>query len=443
MKALRAAIVGWLLLASFPAHADWSFVSAGTPSSNDGNVAVAPGLPPGHASTDHLLWIGLKRNSANAVVLPTGYAEIFSYTTSTPKYFVVADKIDTGSEVAPVSDPSAGVESAIILAYRGGPTSLVGLVHASAVSGGAACTTTPQTPALTITQDNTLVLLIAYQLDNYTSFTSDPDGFAPAAHFAYDGSGDISLMIAHQIQTTATSIPVENFTTAGAISSTCRGFALSLVAPPAAAAITITSVNTTNTVAYNATARPAVVVGAGASQGASTFKLIDQGGTVKATQTITAWADTLLGFDVVQGNARLGPINWELVVGSDSDTLPGELTTPAGEWYVNIAGLVPLDFNVDGSQPGRYRGQPNRYYDFPNDLANGDQLHCKRTVGSGNLNAIVDGLTKTPGISPTGTFSPDTTVKQIQCRIWHGGAWGTFQTWEFGGRGPVFVGPNP
>lgn len=425
----RVLLAAILAMAAGPTYAAWTFVAAGALASGGGTLTT--GLPAGHTSGDHLIWIGLSRNSANAVAIPSGYAEVYSITAAA-KFFVIADKIDGGSESAP-STAANGTSLAQLFAYRGGPSSLTGLLHASATAGSVQCTTNPPIPALTITQNNTLVLGIAFQLDNYTGFTSNPSGFTTADHNAYDGSSDLSLMVAHQIQTTATNIGAGNFTTAGATQQTCNGVTISLTAgATTGGSVSITSVNTTNSIAYTDTNRVATVANAGATQSTSTFKLVDQGGSVKSTQSIDTWSATSIQFDPTQGNVRFGTVSYELVVGANTATLPGTLTVPSGEWYSDISGIVSLDFNTDGSKAYRLRYQPNRYYDSPTDLANGDQLHCKRTGGSGTLTLNGDG-----------TFQAPPTITQIQCRKWHSGTWGSFQTWDLTGGKPVFTGPHP
>ncbi len=420
-----------LKTASAQAPTTWSFVNAGTFASGNGAATLTPGLPSGHASGDHLMWMGLERNSSNTIALPSGYAEVYCLLNGAIKYFCVADKIDGGSESAP-STTAVGPAVAQIAAFRGGPTSLSGLLHASA-STSSTCSTNPPIPALTITQANTLVLGLAFQLDDYTGFTSNPSGFTTVAHNAADLNSDVSLLASYQVQTTATNISAGNFTTSGATSQTCRGVTLSLNPGQTAGTTSITSVNTTNSIAYTDTNRVATVVAAGASQGAGTFKLIDQAGSIKSTQSIDTWADTSIQFDPTQGNVRFGAITYELIPNaSNTATLAGALTVPSGEWYSDISGIVALDFNIAGTISGRIRGQPNRYYDYPTDLANGDQWHCKRTGGSGNLTLNADG-----------TFIADSTVMQIQCRIWHTNAWGSFQTWDLRGAAPTFSGPNP
>jgi hypothetical protein len=205
----------------------------------------------------------------------------------------------------------------------------------------------------------------------------------------------------------------KRITTTGSQSATFtvsnNGTTLSVMAVFAeSSSMSVTDVDTDETVRSDQTNVVATGVGFGASQGTGSVTL--RQGAVTSTQTIDTWADTSIQFDVVQGNIKYGAATLRVTAnGGAFAEAAVTLVPPTGELYVNL---------TDARSPAaeRLSGSP--------EIAAGDQIHY-RAVGGG---AVPAGLT----VNADGTFefSAGSSLANFAVRAWDAtdSTWGSFAT---------------
>jgi len=199
-----------------------SFVGVGT-SDHDNNAAITPGLPASWQPGDTLFLFTAIRNS------PTGFANAPDDTWDLLLDMANArlfGKYAQDGEQTPTVTFTAGVANATtsgaIAAFRG-----VGLtVHkrASQLNGSAQ---NIAYPGLTVTRDNSLVLVFGWKADDWTSVATLA-GFSEIGEPSSATGDDQGLVLDYVLQSTATNIPAGSFTVTGGASAISRAGVIAL-----------------------------------------------------------------------------------------------------------------------------------------------------------------------------------------------------------------------
>lgn len=214
-----------------------TYVGNGTTVEAD-NATVTPDFGSTAQASDIALAFGAIRTGTTGRTLSaSGYSTIASYGGSGQQPMYLFGKVAAASEAAPSVVPAGGaagdVVQAVGILLRGAMTNLASIVHSSATSSNSSSASTPiNTPALTITEDNCLVLvLVTYQLDA-TSFGA----FDPAAgtweqkvFTSTTTGGNQAIAVYVSEQTTAASLSASTISISGqATGVTARVLAVAL-----------------------------------------------------------------------------------------------------------------------------------------------------------------------------------------------------------------------
>lgn len=214
----------------------WAYVSAGA--KGEANyAAVTPGAPASRASGNTLVLLSHVRN---AVASFTGYgswALLGSHTASQSTVWAHAIT-DDGALSMPTLTPTGGAAGqtclAVVYNFSGGLADAASLVAHSTTRTNATPDQTVETPALTITTPNTLVLHAFAQGDANTTVSGNAAGFTLATLESSSLGSNSCLGLCYQIQTTATNLNADVITISGA--STATSGVVTLALKPAAGA---------------------------------------------------------------------------------------------------------------------------------------------------------------------------------------------------------------
>lgn len=198
----------------------WSYLNAGARAESN-YAAITPGMPAARASGNTLVLLSHIRNSAASFTGYGAWQEIG--TVSASAHLWVHAITDDGSMSAPTLTPTGGSSGhtclAQIFAFGGGLADVSNIIaHGPATSVNSTVDQTVETPALTITIGDTLVLCAFAHNDDNTS-VDNPTGTNPwvAAQYVNSALGaDSSIGLKYIVQTTATSIGADTFTVSGA-----------------------------------------------------------------------------------------------------------------------------------------------------------------------------------------------------------------------------------
>lgn len=225
---MRKLITLALLLSAMPCFAAWQYESQGslvTAASTNGTpltVTMPAVVNPG----DTLIYIAHDNNTGESMTWSNSPTLLCGSTTSSPVSIsaTVAVGNEDGTTVT-ISASGTGRVQAVILRYSGGPSNLSGIVHDCQNAGGGATTGLPW-PGLTVTQNNTLVLVVGGKSNvAWTSVT--PDAGTERVDAA---SGSImSLVVDEVVQTTAANFSSGSWTITGDGSGARRTVAVSLL----------------------------------------------------------------------------------------------------------------------------------------------------------------------------------------------------------------------
>lgn len=420
-----------------PVTATCTLVSTGTKATGTGTLT--PGAPAGYSPGDLLLFIGGARAASETASSITGYTQVAVHSSGNP---VIWGRIATGSDGTPSTDFSGSTTGvAYIAAYHsttGWPA--IGSLLVNSATGSATLTAT-RYRSLTVTQDNTCALQMALKQTttgntNIPTVVAVTGGYTAAGQFAgVTTASGVWISSQFQSQSTATNLAQSDETITGnSDSAIANGVSITMAMGATIVYPLISSVDSDNDITYVQTGFTIAGTDFKSSQGAGFAQIVDS--AITCALTINTWADTSINADMPGTcHSRLGSRVLR-VQNSDGNAYdkPITLSPTSDGWYSDISGIVALDFNTLGTAAGRIKGQPNRYYDSPTDLADGDQLNCKRTAGSGTLTLNADA-----------TFTAPSTLTQMQCRFWDdtSDTWGTFQSWDLTGVPPTFSGPSP
>ena len=371
----------------------WTYVGAGSiAQSLAGGVNLTPSLPTGQVAGDWLCWMGYEATTSFTLNHPAGYTNVVSRQVSAHDVEAIDCKVSAGaSEVAPTVAFQSRSQAQVV-AFRGGPAAVAGNVHVAG-SAGSTCTISPPSMPLTITQPNTLVLEWAKWNSDFGTITSYPVTTTGITASVITGNPS-SFFLAYVIQTAATNMATDAFTTTPATGSTaCSKMAVSLLAgtvtPP-----TITTVNGGGNT-FNSDAVGVVIVGTGfgASQGTGSVTVRD--GSLSSTQTVTAWGDTSITFTGVRGDIRYGARNVRVTNGLGTFVDQAvTVTAPPAKCYFDLGAIVQ-PFSVSN------KGMPNRFGDASGDITDDSQLEFSNMVFNGgstcaNITIATNGTFRIP-----------------------------------------------
>lgn len=414
----------WLLCLPSVAWGAWS--TPGTPTAwvSTQNAAVTPTSPSCSAGS-HILVVFASRSQSATWTATGSFTEI-----ADAQGIALYAKVAVGSDTMPTGTPTGAgaTDPAMSTAFcaSGGETTLGSLLAYSGNQTNGTADATVDTPAVTATAAGALKLWIGVHRDNNfdvaTSFPTGSTAFSSNGEYPIATWADATAIMAYAVDSGTNNISASNFTlqVAGAASQ-------SLVVGLAAAAggaVSITDIDTDESITYSQTNVVITGTGFGASQGAGSVQL-RCADSINVTQTsIDSWSDTSIQFDVTQGECQFGDINVRVTNNSaQTDDQPVVFTVPSGEWYINVTD-APDTLVIDAN------GVPNRLYGTGTDIANGDQIHVKRTGGSGNVT-----------LNSNASFTVDDTVTAIQYRYHAGSTWNTLATWNIYGPAPSWSGP--
>lgn len=206
----------------------WAFKNLGTKTSGATTSAVNVAYPASIAAND-TIWLRCATAQAND-----------SFTVSDAGFVLLTSRTDKGT-VYLFAKPASGSESGNFTVtcssnyrafyntalFSGGPTANLpsNTVTASTFSGGA---TNIVTPALTITNAGTLVVVLGGKITNGTSITA-PSGFTMLDQDNSTAPGCCAW--AYQIQTTASNISADHFTVGAGDSSVANDSVMAAMQP--------------------------------------------------------------------------------------------------------------------------------------------------------------------------------------------------------------------
>lgn len=221
MARLAALLLG-LLLAS-PVWATWTYVGSGTAVEDVNTGGTTPTLHASTAEDDLILTVCGWHDSGAGETLdtPTGYTELREeYTTNDDAGIVVFGKIAGASETDPDVDhngfgsgdvsvcqshtfrESAGLDIGTVVAHEAG-------------EDNPGSTGTMEHVGLTVSTDNTLVLVCSSKAESWASvdtLTTDAYSWTEIMDYDTDSGGDIGVACDYLIQTTAQSVSSGTFT---------------------------------------------------------------------------------------------------------------------------------------------------------------------------------------------------------------------------------------
>ena len=320
-------ILAFLLLAlPLAANAAITYEGVGAAAHANGG-AVTPGLPSGHTTSDLLVIIDAMRASSETVSA-TEYVGLLAVQTRT----TILAKVHDGTEADPVVTPTGAPNShsAVLIGLAGttndlSPTS--DIVHASASAANGTADNTIEYPALTVSEANTIVLLIAtYNNDDDGSGQTfdTPSGFTQVGAYFTGLGADQTIVVYYSIQTTAASISSGTITRTAA--GATAGSAAALISLRAAAAAPTFSVAPTvsaqDTNDYTLSYTPST---------SATFYAV----ACKKDQTAPTIAQVKAG-NCTGDVAAVAAAN-EAVTGADTTALGGSLTYPIHDLYAVLS----------------------------------------------------------------------------------------------------------
>lgn len=248
-----------LLLFAVPSWAAITYNGVGT-DSHANNGSTTPGLPT-HASGDLLLIADTMRATAETPSA-TGYTNLYNLNSASTR-ITLFGKIDGGSESGPTVTVSgaSNTHSSVMIGIDGTATDMGTVVHASASQANGGADNSVEYPALTITENNTIVVLIL-EYNNDDDLIGDlswstPSGFTQVGSYCTALGADMCTVVYYQIQTTATNISSGSVTrtTTGATAS--HGALIvslkSSVVPPTFSVAPAIGTRTTSTIPVTAT----------------------------------------------------------------------------------------------------------------------------------------------------------------------------------------------
>lgn len=220
----------------------WAYGATGTAATSDdaraGSGGITPALPSGVTAGQLLLWAGMRRPATGGGwdAAPAGLSEIGSTADNELKLW---GKIAGSSESAVTfSTPESNVVMMQTARFTGAPASIASIVHQIALGGsGASLVEDIDTPALTITVPETLVIYLgAASWDNWVAGTN-PNSSSTIGHTNYAGTyANGWLSWSYAIQTTAANVAASKFDSTSASTHRTDSMVISLI-PGASASV--------------------------------------------------------------------------------------------------------------------------------------------------------------------------------------------------------------
>lgn len=211
----------------------WGFGSLGALATEDdatsGAGGITPALPASLASGDIMFaHLAGRANVGATWDALAGWSELGSSADNTLKLMA---RVAGGSESAPTFTTSTAHPCAARIArFTGGPASLASIVAASAqyTSGGTAYEDMA-TPALTVPQDNTLILYVGAAWNDVWVAGTQPNGATEISNDNFNTTADLWLAWAYAIQTAKADIASSKWDTTDTTPIRSNSMVLSLI----------------------------------------------------------------------------------------------------------------------------------------------------------------------------------------------------------------------
>jgi hypothetical protein len=189
-----------------------TYVAKGT-SATGNNTSLTPGMPAGVAAGDLLILAASIRNDTGTVMTPTGWTRV----NSLGNVALFARRYATG-DTAPTVTFSGGVANADTLAQIAAFRNAYEVPHVVQSQLNASAQNI-NTPAMTVTKNNTLNIFVAWKQDDWTSVT---DVLTEIQEIVSTAGDDAGMVWNYQIQTTATSWSTGAYTVTGGAAAISR-----------------------------------------------------------------------------------------------------------------------------------------------------------------------------------------------------------------------------
>lgn len=199
-----------------------TFVAAGTAATGN-NASVAPALPAGLVAHDLMVLAASIRNSGTGTVnTPTGWAlmRAFGNVGIFGRYYVAGDAAPTVSFTGGVANADT---LARIEAWRSAsitPTTGVDQLNGSAQDIAY--------PALTVPDDDMLLIEVAWKQDDFSATPTARSGFTSGGNWISTAGDDAGMAMWYQIQTAATNLPSGTHTVTGGAAAISRSITIAL-----------------------------------------------------------------------------------------------------------------------------------------------------------------------------------------------------------------------
>ncbi len=206
----------------------WAFQNTGTLASATPGGSFSLPYPTGISAGDILFaathWGPI---SGTISIADTGFQAIVSRTNNATSYlwWKIASGTETGSTTV-TKGGSSGQGLGQMARFTGGPTTLTGNIHVTNSTGSSA-TTGLFYPALTITQDNCLVMATGCKPADCFGFNVPADFDAEINEF-HTGTG-MCFVWDYKIQTVATNVPTGSWTISTDVSASRNTIAAALI----------------------------------------------------------------------------------------------------------------------------------------------------------------------------------------------------------------------
>lgn len=197
--------------------------------SGAGGISCA--LPAGWGEGELLVIQGATRPTFGGEFnTPAGWIVLGASNDLTMKFF---GRKATASESAPTLTMTAAKKCAVRMTrWTGAPATINTIVHNSGITqntgGGYDFLEDIVTAAMSVTEDNTLILYGANSTDGIFVPGTWPNGCTPAYNDDMVGGGDLGMVLGYQVQGTATDVPASIFDSSSVLTARSTSIVLSL-----------------------------------------------------------------------------------------------------------------------------------------------------------------------------------------------------------------------
>lgn len=246
MRVVRT-LVALLALAPFAAHGAITFIGAGAADSTANDDAITPGLHASTASGDALIMLIHRGHDAgdgggltDGGFAVSGFSQLeLVQNAATTAELAVYCRIATGTDPTTFTPPNgtdgtSDMTISVVLTFRGTLNTCSGIVAHTNETTNTGQNGTLSHPSLTITTDNTLLLVAGSKKGisvggGVSVLTTNSFGWAEAFDDSSLSGEDGSLVADYVVQTTAANLSAGSFTVSGDSSGTTKSIALSIL----------------------------------------------------------------------------------------------------------------------------------------------------------------------------------------------------------------------